>query len=152
MKNSCEVLNITYVDENNQEQSPLLGRFSLNLSRLFTAYVEQNHDDWGLIFSKEIAPYQVSLVQIDLKDKKQTKVAEKLYKDLTKKGISVLYDNREERPGVKFKDMDLIGIPLRITVGRKIVDKKIEFKKRTDKEAVDVDIKDIVKMITNELK
>ena len=152
LANSCEVLNITYVDENNQEQSPLLGRFSLNLSRLFTAYVEQNHDDWGLIFSKEIAPYQVSLVQIDLKDKKQTKVAEKLYKDLTKKGISVLYDNREERPGVKFKDMDLIGIPLRITVGRKIVDKKIEFKKRTDKEAVDVDIKDIVKMITNELK
>ena len=86
-----------------------------------------------------------------MKDKKQTKVAEKIYNDLTKKGIDVIYDNRDERPGVKFKDMDLIGIPLRITVGRKIADKKVEFKKRTDKEAVDVEIKGIVKLIQESL-
>ena len=150
--NYCNVLDITYIDENNKEQSPLLGRFNLNLSRLFTTYVEQNHDDFGLILSKDIAPYQVALVQIDLKDKKQTKVAEKIYNDLTKKGITVLYDDREERPGVKFKDMDLIGIPLKITVGKKIVDKKVEFKTRTDKEATDVEIKEIVKKITDYLK
>ncbi|MBQ6498149.1 MAG: proline--tRNA ligase [Bacilli bacterium] len=143
----CKELNITYLDENNQEQNPLLGRFTLNLSRLFTTCAEQNHDDWGLIFPTSIAPYQVALVQIDTKDKKQTKVAEKIYNDLTKKGIDVIYDNRDERPGVKFKDMDLIGIPLRITVGRKIADKKVEFKKRTDKEAVDVEIKEVVKLV-----
>lgn len=152
LNNTSKELNITYLDESNQEQNPALAKFSLNLSRLFITFVEQNHDDWGIIYSNSIAPYKVALVQIDMKDKKQTKIAEKIYNDLNKKGIEVLYDNREERPGVKFKDMDLIGIPLRITVGRKIADKQVEFKKRTDKEAIDVDIKDIVKIITNEVK
>lgn len=141
-------LNITYLDENNQEQSPVMGEFNLNLSRLFTTYVEQNNDDFGLKFNLEIAPYKVALIQIDLKDKNQTKVAEKIYNDLTKKGIEVLYDDRGERPGVKFKDMDLIGIPLRITVGRKVADKLVEFKTRNDKEASDIEIKEIVKTIT----
>ena len=145
--NCTKELNITYLDESNQEQNPLMGTFNLNLNRILTTYVEQNHDDFGMIFNTNIAPYQVALVQIDLKDKKQTKIAEKIYNDLTKKGISVLYDDREERPGVKFKDMDLLGIPLKVTVGRKITDKKVEFKKRTDKEAVDVEIKEIVKLV-----
>lgn len=148
----CRDLGITYLDENNQEQYPLMGSYGIGPGRILTAYIEQNHDDNGIILPLNIAPYHVALVQIDMKNKEQTKIAEKLYKDLTKKGIEVIYDNRDERPGVKFKDMDLIGIPLRITVGKKIVDNKIEFKKRTDKEAIDVDIKDIVKMITNELK
>lgn len=148
----CRDLGITYLDENNQEQYPLMGSYGIAPGRILTAYIEQNHDDSGIILPSNIAPYQVALVQIDMKNKEQTKIAEKLYKDLTKKGIEVIYDNRDERPGVKFKDMDLIGIPLRITVGKKIVDNKIEFKKRTDKEAVDVNIKDIVKIITNELQ
>lgn len=148
----CRDLGITYLDENNQEQYPLMGSYGIGPGRILTAYIEQNHDDNGIILPLNIAPYHVALVQIDMKDKEQTKVAEKLYKDLTKKGIEVIYDNRDERPGVKFKDMDLIGIPLRITVGRKIKDKQVEFKKRTDKEVTDVDIKDIVKIITNEVK
>ena len=148
----CRDLGITYLDENNQEQYPLMGSYGIGPGRILTAYIEQNHDDNGIILPLNIAPYHVALVQIDMKDKEQTKVAEKLYKDLTKKGIEVIYDNRDERPGVKFKDMDLIGIPLRITVGRKIKDKQVEFKKRTEKEVTDVDIKDIVKIITNEVK
>lgn len=148
----CRDLGITYLDENNQEQYPLMGSYGIGPGRILTVYIEQNHDDNGIILPLNIAPYHVALVQIDMKDKEQTKVAEKLYKDLTKKGIEVIYDNRDERPGVKFKDMDLIGIPLRITVGRKIADKQVEFKKRTDKEVTDVDIKDIVKIITNEVK
>ena len=147
----CRDLGITYLDENNQEQYPLMGSYGIGPGRILTAYIEQNHDDNGIILPANIAPYHVALVQIDMKDKKQTKVAEKLYNDLTKKGIEVIYDNRDERPGVKFKDMDLIGIPLRITVGRKIADKKVEFKKRTDKEAVDVEIKGIVKLIQESL-
>ena len=149
--NCTKELNITYLDESNQEQNPLMGTFNLNLNRILTTYVEQNHDDFGMIFNTNIAPYQVALVQIDLKDKKQTKIAEKIYNDLTKKGISVLYDDREERPGAKFKDMDLLGIPLKVTVGRKIVDKQVEFKSRTSKESIDVSIKDIVKEISNYL-
>ena len=147
LSNYSQELDITYLDENNQEQKPLMGTYNLNLSRILTTCIEQNHDDNGIIFPSSIAPYQVALVQIDMKDKKQTKIAEKIYNNLEKNGIEVIYDNRQERPGVKFKDMDLIGIPLRITVGRKIVDKQVEFKLRNNKESTDILIKDILKIV-----
>ena len=95
-----------------------------------------------------IAPYQVSIVLINDKDEKQVEVANNLYQDLTSKGIEVILDNRNERPGVKFKDMDLIGVPLRITVGKKIDENKVELKQRKEKESIDIEINNVYEIIS----
>ena len=87
-----------------------------------------------------------------MNDEEQSKIANKLYEELKKNNIEVLYDNRDERPGVKFKDMDLIGIPLRITVGKKIADNQIEFKERNNSEIKNIDIDSAVDTITKYVK
>ena len=97
-----------------------------------------------MILPMSIAPYQVALVQIDMKNDEQTKIAEDIYKELLEAGIEVIYDDRDERPGVKFKDMELIGIPLRITVGKKITEGIVELKQRRDGNVLDVTIKDLI--------
>ena len=96
------------------------------------AYVEQNHDEAGLIWPMSIAPYQIALVVIQPEDEIQKKLADSLYETLQEMGFDVLYDDRIERPGVKFKDMDLIGIPIRITVGKDACHEMVEYKLRRD--------------------
>lgn len=125
-----EHLGLTYLDEENKEQLVVMGCYGIGIGRILAAVVEQNNDEAGMILPMNIAPYQVSLVQIDMNDPEQTKACEEIYNTLTYMGIEVLYDDRNERPGVKFKDMELIGIPLRITVGKKINDGIVEFKTR----------------------
>ena len=148
----CRDLGITYLDENNKEQYPIMGSYGIGPGRILTSVIEQNNDDKGMILPMNIAPYQVSLVQVDMKNDEQTKVAEKLYNDLTKKGIEVLYDDRDERVGVKFNDMDLIGVPIRITVGKGIKDNEVEFKMRRDKEHTNIKIDDIIKYTVDKVK
>lgn len=148
----CRDLGITYLDENNQEQYPIMGSYGIGPGRILASIIEQNNDENGMILPMNIAPYQVSLVQINMKDKTQTKLAEKIYNDLTKKGIEVIYDNRDERAGVKFKDMDLIGIPLRITVGKKAEDGIVEWKERRNDTTLEVSSKDVVKKIVTYVK
>ena len=148
----CRDLGITYLDENNVQQYPIMGSYGIGPGRILAAYIEQNHDENGIILPLNIAPYHVSLVQIDTKDELQTKKAEEIYDTLTKKGIEVLYDNREERPGVKFKDMDLIGIPLRITIGKKINDGIVELKERKSNKQLEISEKDIIKEIEKYIK
>ena len=89
------------------------------MSRIVAAAIEQNHDDNGIIFPLPIAPFQVIVLNLDQKDPAMTAAAEGIYDALRKKGLDVLLDDREERPGVKFKDADLIGIPYRLTVGKR---------------------------------
>ncbi len=148
----AEKLGLTFLDENNQEQLVTMGCYGIGDGRILASVIEQNNDDFGMILPMNIAPYHVALVQIDMKDEKQTSIANEIYEQLTKQGIEVLYDDRDERPGVKFKDMDLIGIPLRITIGKKIAENKIEFKERRSSEIKDIDLDTAVDNIVNYVK
>lgn len=147
-----ESFGLTYLDENNKEHPVVMGCYGLGPGRVLASIVEQNNDENGLILPMNIAPYQVALVQIDMKDKKQTEVAEKIYNELLKNNIEVIYDDREERPGVKFKDMDLIGIPLRITIGKKIADDKVELKFRKNGVQEEIALSSIVNKIVEYIK
>lgn len=148
----AEKLGLTYLDENNKEQIVTMGCYGIGIGRILASVIEQNNDSSGIIFPTSIAPYQVSIVQIDMKDENQSLVSNKIYEELKSQGIDVLYDDREERPGVKFKDMDLIGIPYRITVGKKISDSLVEFKERKNQESIDINIDEIVNITIKKIK
>lgn len=139
-----EALELYYTDKDNSLKPVIMGCYGIGVARILAALVEQNNDENGMILPESIAPFKVAIVLINNKDENQVNLANKLYSDLSKKGISVLLDDREERAGVKFKDMDLIGIPKRITVGKKAVDGIVEFKLRTENEIKELKIEDIL--------
>lgn len=141
-----ESLNFTFADENNQLHPVVMGSYGIGIARVLAAYVEQNHDENGIIFSKEIAPYDLAIVIANMKDEKQVEVGNQLYEKLSKKGIDVLLDDRDIRTGFKFKDMDLIGIPTRITVGKKVSDGICELKRREDADFSEITIDEILSM------
>ena len=117
-----------------------MGSYGIGPARAMAAMAEQNADENGINWPKDFAPFQCAIVIISTKSEEQVDAAEKLYNELKAKGIDVLLDDRDARPGVKFKDMDLIGIPYRITVGKGISEGKVEVKSRTgDKEEVSID-------------
>ncbi len=151
-KHYAQDLGLTYLDEEGKEQVPTMGCYGIGPGRVLASIIEQNNDENGMILPVNIAPYQVSIVQIDMNNEKQTKIAEQLYEELTSKGIEVLYDDRDERPGVKFKDMDLIGIPFRITIGKAIENNEVEYKKRTEKESTNVSVSNIVNLVVDNIK
>ena len=138
-----EKLGLTYLDENNKSLPVVMGCYGIGAGRILASIIEQNNDEFGMILPKSIAPYQVCIVIVDTKDDKQIEEANKIYEELTNKGIDVLLDNRDERVGVKFKDMDLIGIPLRITVGKKISENIVEVKPRRDKEFKEINLSEL---------
>lgn len=138
-----ESLGLNYSDENNELKPVVMGSYGMGIERIIAAVVEQNHDDKGIIWPTNIAPFKVCIVLISDKDEKQKQVAEDLYEKLNKIGIDTLLDDRTERPGVKFNDMDLLGIPIRITVGKKVEEEKVEFKLRNSEQVDLVSINDI---------
>ncbi|MCI8777606.1 MAG: proline--tRNA ligase [Bacilli bacterium] len=140
-------LGLQYLDQTNTQQYVQMGCYGIGIERVMAAVAEQNHDEFGLIWPISIAPYKVSIVLINENDDKQKAVADKLYNDLICNNISVLYDNRDERPGVKFNDMDLIGIPIRITIGKKVNENLVEFKLRTDNQAIDINVLEVIDKI-----
>ena len=144
-----EKLGLTYLDENNKSLPVVMGCYGIGAGRILASIIEQNNDDNGMILPVSIAPYQVCIVIVDTKDDKQVQEANKIYEELTNKGIDVLLDNRDERVGVKFKDMDLIGIPLRITIGKKISDNIVEVKPRRDKEFKEINLTELDNYITD---
>jgi prolyl-tRNA synthetase len=110
------------------------------VTRVAAAAIEQNHDQDGIIWPMSIAPFQVTLLTLQPKDADVVAAADKLYADLKAAGIEVLYDDRDERPGSKFKDADLIGVPLRVAVGKKsLAEGKLELKGRRDAKAELID-------------
>lgn len=137
-------LGLNYLDENNQLKPVVMGCYGIGVERIVAAIVEQNHDDKGIIWPMNIAPYKVCIVLINPKDENQSKVANELYEKLNDMGIDTILDDRNERPGVKFNDMDLIGIPVRITVGKKIEEGCIEIKKRNEEEVNVISIDQLV--------
>lgn len=125
-------LNATYLDAEGKEQVIFMGCYGIGIGRTVAAAIEQNHDENGIIFPLPIAPFHCSVVALNTKDKGVMAEAEEIYFRLEKLGIDVLFDDRDERPGIKFKDNDLIGIPLRIVVGSKgLAEGKVEVKLRS---------------------
>lgn len=123
-----------YKDENQKDQLIWMGCYGIGVTRTLAAIVEQHHDDAGIIWPMSVAPYHVIITVMKEKDETQMALAEEIYEELENAGAEVLLDDRKERPGVKFKDADLIGIPIRITVGRDAKDRKVEYKLRRDEE------------------
>ncbi len=139
----AKALDLQYLDSNNQLQYVWMGSYGIGPARAMAALAEQNVDENGINWPKDLAPYQVAIVIISMKDEQQVAIANKLHDELQAAGIEVILDDREERPGVKFKDMELIGIPYRITVGRGVKDGKVELKPRIG-DSVEVAIEDAV--------
>ncbi len=138
-----KALDLQYLDANNQLQYVWMGSYGIGPARAMAALAEQNTDDNGINWPKELAPYQVAVVVIQMKDEQQAEAGNRIHDALQQAGIEVLLDDRDERPGVKFKDMELIGIPYRITVGRGIKDGMVELKPRTG-ESRNVPVEEIV--------
>ncbi len=136
--------NASYIDEKGESHPIVMGCYGLGLSRLLAAAVEQNHDDKGIIWPVSLAPYHVYLCPLYREGTKVAEVAEKLYTDLEAEGIEVLFDDREESPGVKFNDADLLGLPFRVTVSPRTLQKdSVELKRRSEKESALVPLEKI---------
>lgn len=114
-----DALGLTYRDETGEDKSVIMGCYGIGVNRCLAAVIEQNHDDNGIIWPVAVAPYKAVVVPVNVNDSIQANMAEEITKRLEDEGIEVIIDDRDERPGVKFKDWDLIGIPVRITVGKK---------------------------------
>lgn len=122
-----DAMECTYLDENGKQQTPIMGCYGIGVSRCLAAVIEQNCDEGGIAWPVSVAPYHVIVVPVNSKNERQAALAEDIYQKLLSAGIEVIIDDRAERAGVKFKDADLIGIPVRINVGKKAEDGEVEF-------------------------
>lgn len=129
-----KAMNLYYQDQTGTLQPVVMGSYGIGVGRSMAAVVEQHHDENGIIWPISIAPYKCGIVLINGKDEQQVSLADKIYQQLEAAGIEPLMDDRDERPGVKFKDMELIGVPMRITVGKNAVNDQVEFRLRTENE------------------
>ena len=145
-----DAMNATYLDQAGKTRLMVMGCYGIGVSRTMAAAVEQNNDEHGIIWPMPIAPFQVIVVPVNAKKADQMEAAEKLYNELQAAGLEVLLDDRDERAGVKFKDADLIGIPIRINVGPKgLASREAELKLRWAEEAEMVALTDIVARVKN---
>ncbi|NIK75774.1 prolyl-tRNA synthetase [Paenibacillus castaneae] len=139
-----EALHAKFLNAAGSEQPLIMGCYGIGVSRLLSAVLEQHSDENGIVWPKSIAPYQVHIVPVSAKDQVQMDVAAHIEARLQEAGIEALLDDRDERPGVKFKDSDLIGIPIRIVVGKHAADGKVELKYRNDAQALTISIDEAV--------
>jgi len=130
-----EKLGCVFTDEVGEDKPMIMGCYGVGIGRTVAAAIEQNHDKDGIIWPRPLAPFEVLVIAVNPEDEAVRRTAEDLYGQLLEKGIEVLFDDRDERPGVKFKDADLIGIPVRVTIGAKsLADGKVEVSLRRDRE------------------
>lgn len=146
-----EALDLNYLDEENKLKPVYMGCYGIGVARCMAAIAEQQADEHGLVWPVSIAPFTVCITVINIKDEVQMKLALELYDEFNKQGIDVLLDDRDERAGVKFKDADLIGIPYRITVGKKANEGILELKSRDGKIDTEISKNDIIKEIDSYL-
>ena len=142
-----EKFGLTYLDENNKSNPVVMGCYGIGPGRILASLVEQNNDEKGIIFPLSVAPFKVCIAALNTKDETCMEIANKLYDELNNAGIDTLLDDRDERPGIKFNDLDLLGIPIRITLGKKLSENKVEFKLRKETESIDLDLNDVVNHI-----
>jgi prolyl-tRNA synthetase len=139
-----EALKATVLDDTGKERVLEMGCYGIGVTRTMAAAIEQNHDDAGITWPMPLAPFQVVVVPVNVLEERLRTTAERIYDELRARGVDVLLDDREERPGVKFKDADLIGCPLRITVGPRALERDaVELKRRTEKDATEVPLAEV---------
>ena len=139
-----EKYDLKYLDKENNLIPVQMGSYGIGIGRCLAAIVEQNNDENGIIWPMSVAPYKVAIVVIDTLNIDQMDAANHLYKELLDAGIETILDDRDVRPGVKFNDLDLIGIPIRITIGKKIIEHLVEVKKRNEEETFEKSVFDII--------
>ncbi|MGI6143101.1 MAG: proline--tRNA ligase [bacterium] len=148
-----EAMGATFLDEKGNKKPFVMGCYGIGIPRTMAAAIEQNHDEKGIIWPMPIAPYQVVVVPVNSRIKEQMELAEKLYNTMQGFGIEVVLDDRDERAGVKFNDADLIGFPLRITIGsRSLKEGKVEIKKRRTGEVILVETENVVTTVQELIK
>ncbi|KPK25223.1 MAG: prolyl-tRNA synthetase [Desulfobacterales bacterium SG8_35_2] len=151
-----KALNATFQDGNSEEQHFVMGCYGIGVSRTVAAAIEQNHDENGIIFPLPLAPFQVIILNLDPRTEEITEAAESMYRQLQQGGLDVLLDDRDERPGIKFKDADLIGIPYRITIGKRYLQEgEVEVRTRADGNTQSLSLKralaEVVGAVRNEM-
>ena len=137
-----ESMGLRVLDQDGKEVAPIMGSYGIGLERILTGAIEQNHDEAGMALPVSIAPFEVVITPVNLKNDEQREAAEKLYGRCRELGLDVLLDDRAERAGVKFKDAELVGIPFRITVGRKIGEGLVELSERSTRLSTDVTLEE----------
>lgn len=144
-----EAMNAVYLDENGKAKPFIMGCYGIGVSRTMAAVAEQCNDEKGLIWPVSVAPFDLHLIAINMKDEKQSDLAGKLYAEFKQNRLAVLFDDRNERPGVKFADSDLIGLPIRITVGKKANEGIVEVKVRKTGEMFEVHYSELFAKISS---
>lgn len=139
-----QAMNLQYADVNNKLQDVWMGSYGIGIGRTMAAIVEQSHDQKGIIWPEDIAPYKVIILTMSAKDETQNSLANELYDKLYSLGVECILDDRDERPGVKFNDAELIGIPYRVTVGRGAADRMLEFKARNSDETENISFDELI--------
>jgi prolyl-tRNA synthetase len=142
----------TVLTPDGKEVPIVMGSYGIGVERIMSAAVEQHHDDDGIIWPKSLAPFDVVVTITNMKQDELRSAGEKLYEELQRAGLDVLLDDRDERAGVKFKDADLIGIPYRITIGKKIADGLVELFDRSAKKSEDVKIGEVVAALKRDVQ
>ncbi len=138
-----EAMNATFLDENGRTQPMIMGCYGIGVSRTLAAIIEQHNDENGILWPNAVAPFQLHIIPVNVKNDAQKDLGEKLYTSYTKLGYEVLLDDRQERAGVKFADADLIGLPVRITVGKKAEEGIVEVKLRKTGESFEVPVDEL---------
>ncbi|MEI0747832.1 proline--tRNA ligase [Brachyspira pulli] len=145
-----EAFNFKVLDENNKEITPIMGCYGIGVNRALASVIEQNYDDKGIIFPISVAPYEAIVVAIDKEGEESFQKAEEIYNALNALGVETMFDDRKERLGVKLNDCDLIGIPMRIMVGKKSLQRGVvEFKLRSSSESIEIKVEEIVEYVKN---
>ena len=139
-----KAMNATYKDENQQDNPLVMGCYGIGVSRTLAAVIEQHHDEDGIIWPVSVAPYHAIVTLVKPKDEEQAKLAEEIYQSLLTAGVEAVIDDRDERPGVKFKDADLLGFPIRITVGKRAGEGIVEYKLRRDSEKIEISVAEAI--------
>jgi len=142
-----------FLDENGKENPIIMGSYGIGVERVMACFIEQNHDENGIVWNKILAPFQVHLIGLNLKKQEIVAACEKIYSDLSKQGIEVLFDDRDVTAGFKFNDADLLGMPLQVVIGeKKLKENKCEVKVRKTGERFDVELGELMNKVKELLK
>lgn len=144
-----EAMNAHFLDENGRSKPIVMGCYGIGVTRTIAAIIEQHHDENGIVWPKEVAPFDIHVLILNTKNEEQTELGEELYESLQKHGYDVLLDDRKERAGVKFHDADLFGLPVRITIGKKASDKIVEVKTRRDGQVTEVSVDELPSFLSS---
>ena len=147
-----ESMGATFIDEDGKAKPFIMGCYGIGVTRTVASIIEQHNDENGIIWPLEVAPYHVSVIPANVKNEEQAIKAEEIYNELRKMGVEALLDDRKERAGVKFKDSELMGIPMRITVGKMIGEGQVEFKLRNGGEVETLSIEEVYNRVREEFE